>query len=688
MTLSYTTITGTFKDGGGKNLTGTAVFTPSCAVYDSAGTLLTADLAIQATIVDGVLNAADGTPLTLLATDNDGLAVEGRTGFWYWTVAVNVTGDKTTDTWAFFLPSDPDTVDLYALANTAAQPGGGGGDGAVASVDGRTGAVTLTDKYAQLADNLSDLPSASVARTNLGLGTAATHDADEFGGLQAWQFHVKNYGAVGDGKVINDAAITSGAATLTSASAGFTADDVGKAIMVNNAGQAVDSSHSGALITTITAVTNSTTAVLGTTASRTTSGASAVYGTDDTTAIQTAMQALGLSDEFTVKGHYAELLFDPRIYVLSTAATPGGDPAHLTYGNAQIPLPVVDVTGHSAKSTVVIKGTLDGSVLDFFHQQEPQLSGACLLSMIEVNAYDGTYGPPSVIGGPTITDPFDNHYDNILAVIDGIQVVCPFNPGQIAYDFDLVCQFAIKTASADVFASVESTPSLTTLPTNARGMALRVPTTGINDRCDIGSLSIEGYYYGMTVDEHIACQRVAVIYSNTAFYIPVEAASGSSKLTHAAWFGYASLEVTDYCVYAGDTGAGGSLFGIVIDVLDNEGAVTAHIYDPNNALTGRVNLLPSGSDSLPQTPLVTGAANLEVKSLAETLGAFTPDVPATTEDSDPIYRDVDYYVTSGTLTDLEVDGVSVGTPTQFRVPAGKVFTPTYSSTLDLVGVKS
>jgi hypothetical protein len=35
-------------------------------------------------------------------------------------------------------------------------------------------------RYAQLANNLSDLPSASVARTSLGLGTASTHAATDF----------------------------------------------------------------------------------------------------------------------------------------------------------------------------------------------------------------------------------------------------------------------------------------------------------------------------------------------------------------------------------------------------------------------------------------------------------------------------------------------------------------------------
>lgn len=99
------------------------------------------------------------------------------------------------------------------------------------------------------------------------------------------------YSARGDAKFISDAAITSGTPTLTSATASFTAGDVGKKVYVEGAGTA------GAMLaTTISAYVNSTTVTLAANASTTVSGATALYGTDDTTAIQTALTTAASSD--------------------------------------------------------------------------------------------------------------------------------------------------------------------------------------------------------------------------------------------------------------------------------------------------------------------------------------------------------------------------------------------------------
>jgi len=566
---------------------------------------------------------------------------------------------------------------------------GGGGDGAVDSVDGRIGIVTLTDLYLAQENNLSDLVDVDAARDNLELGTVATHAVGDFTQKPSWEFHVSDHGAVGDGKIITDATMSVSSPTLTSATAGFTSADVGKHIMINNAGLFADEDHCGALITTITAFTNSTTVTLANNAARNAVNQSAVYGTDDTAAIRSTMAAIQSADVFVDLPHHAEIVFDAKVYILATPPTPGylldGEE---TYGYAQIPIPVLDITSEGPKRTLVFRGaTSDNSTLDAFEQTVPQLNGACLLSFADtpVAPFDSTYHGPDIIGGPKIEDPFDAAYNNITCVFDALQIVAPANPGIIAINMGWQGQFAIKTCSINVFASSGGTPQLGEI-FNQNGMGLKVPVSGLNDRCDIDSLSIEGYYYGMTVDEHIAAQRIAIIWSKICMYVDPGTAQ-NNRLTHGAWFGYVSAEICDYCLFVPNAIDEGSQFPIVIDMLDNEGEVVAHIQDANNVLFGVVYLQPTGGQFRPVDTIVNGAGNLEIKSLIESRGAFTPALPATGVDSDPIYRDVDYYVTTGALTELSIDGVAVGIQTHFRVPSGKVFTPVYSS-VTVKGVKS
>lgn len=82
---------------------------------------------------------------------------------------------------------------------------------------------------------------------------------------------------VGTTRSVADAAITSGAKNLTSATAAFVAGDVGKGVTIAGAGSA------GALyVGTISSITNGTTAVLSVNAGTTVSGATAVIGTPTT----------------------------------------------------------------------------------------------------------------------------------------------------------------------------------------------------------------------------------------------------------------------------------------------------------------------------------------------------------------------------------------------------------------------
>ena len=145
--------------------------------------------------------------------------------------------------------------------------------------------------------------------------------------LDPHEVFLSHYGAKGDLKMGATATTTGGSAAVTLSDAALTSSDVGKTVVINQAGGGtVDCSWQ----TTISAVTSATTFTAATTAPATTTGAPYAYGTDDTGAFAAAIvagQALGVS-AFDV------VLDDVGYMVAGALQTSNGY-------NAQIPLPYI-----------------------------------------------------------------------------------------------------------------------------------------------------------------------------------------------------------------------------------------------------------------------------------------------------------------------------------------------------------
>lgn len=566
MPLNKVTITGTFDDGSGTALSGTAVFTPSQTVYFNGVPVVNASNPVSVAITGGALQAVQ-----LVATDNTGPEFLSQTGFWFWTVAITLNGVNQPG-FSFFLPHTPTTVDLYTLANT-------GSGGASLSLD----------------TNASDFQPLGVAAAG-NSGFAA--DGKHVHPYEPYQFLPEAYGAKGDGKIIGDATVTSGLlSTLTSATANFTSADTGKTIMLNG-GQG---NNAQPLITTITFV-NSTTVTLAAPASGALANASAIYGTDDVTAFNNMMTAIGTYATGASGNYHAQVILGNKFYCLVTPPPVASGIAGST--TCQVRLPSPNANGTTQKIVLDILGVGSADANMYFDSAIPNIQGSALVSMC-IPAYSpGTNPYPSVLGYQYAdTGGLTGGFANTKVFVSGLTVVIPFLGPQGAYDFRFLGGAGIGSASAMSFSAVAGSynnlPSLNGLGGQQGGssVGLFMPLTGNNDDCQIDSFAVEGFTYGINVTEHIAAKRLDAIYC----IVGIQCVGGGA---HGNWIGYYSAEVCTTAVQF----TGVSAFPLVIDYLDSEQISTWHIQDTQNALYGSV-LVHTNSGS---PPAVLGASHMRV----------------------------------------------------------------------------
>lgn len=397
-------------------------------------------------------------------------------------------------------------------------------------------------------------------------------------------------------------------------------------------------------------------------------GAVGDNSTNDQDAINDCIDA-AVTWATTDGNYYAEIVFSPgKTYVVSGATIKGGD----GQGNAQLPLPAVVTTGR--KLTLVLKGGKGSDSFAHWEQTVGQVANATVRTTLTGLSADGTWGAPSVFGTPTAgTYAAGNAFSNLRMVVDGVNVVAPFDPGIIAFDFQKAAQTKIINAGAFANAGPDGSPDLQTIPTNDLGVGLRASRNTNNAVCDVDTFACEGFYYGAMMGEHFTALRFLAVYCHTGLYI-----SCSGGQYHGGSIVYACIE---QCVDAIEADGGSSgTFPLTIGLLDTEIIDNVIINDTLDALTG----VAYWADTSAVSDMVSGAKNYKLISnmRADAPGAKTaPTVPATTVDLvNPFYRDCAVSVTGGTVTAIEVDDVATGlTAGTVIVPSGKKISLTYSS---------
>jgi hypothetical protein len=450
-----------------------------------------------------------------------------------------------------------------------------------------TGPYTLGGSTAgllQADNNLSDVDSPPAARTNLGLGSAATEAAsafDEAGAAAAAQaaaeasaaasfqplqpsiFLVSTYGARGDGRCVSDGAMAAGSAVLTSSSAQFGNVVAGMPVMVV-----------GAAPTGVTTLVTTAVSVQGngqiTLAATNTSGANLTgalvfWGTDDTAAIQrTINAALAYA-----AAHGSATVFFPGgggLYYVIAGALVTGSP---TLGNSQLTLGApVATTGNKISLTLEAPG--NGSALEHWQQTVPQLNGTTLVSFgvfassPAQSTSISTYGNPCVIGGPAQPAGFGvspGVFSNMLLTVRNLSVLTTHSLYGLTYsalDLSGIAEANLENFAYGTTATVPS--GAYEAPAQfANGLSIGVlmPANGNNDNNRCSNVSCHGgFTFAFFATEHTVCDRLTLLYCWSAL-CPVGLYYGSVGSTHAIHVQQASIEGCTNVVNFIGVGSGG-----------------------------------------------------------------------------------------------------------------------------------
>lgn len=404
-------------------------------------------------------------------------------------------------------------------------------------------------------------------------------------------------------------------------------------------------------------------------------------GTDDTSAINKAVYA---AYQYALTNGYAEVVFQPKCYLLSAAAsTPSYANSHTL---AQIAIPSND--GGTTKPIIKLKGSGGAWFNGNVSEGQP---GTVLMSTDQTGGtgYPGVYaagsaGSPAAIIGDDRNWAVGGATNNIMVVIEDMTIRQLDGSSNSWCDLGSCLTTQYLNVTCDVLTAAGALPSLPPNHTAALVMAqFRNDVPNVADR-----ISVAGAEYGIIVSEDCYVPYGVAEYCIVGLAPYGSSVGGGTYFAHPAQADYFFSFWCQFGLFA--YSAGGAFpapAAINVALLDYETtgsgtwASVFDISDTGNDLYGTVHSfrVDTGATGIAYALSIDGASNLKVVDNYRATGHIAVQVPAassetvvTDSNSNQVLRDVLLVVSGGTAVTVSIDGTSTGLSSgTFVVPSNK-----------------
>lgn len=525
---------------------------------------------------------------------------------------------------------------------------------------------------AQVAAQITQDPSSSLPALAVGGDTklvgnlTVTGTVNSTGGIGAWSFDVRAYGALGNGQVATDGTTTSGSNVLVcKTSAPFQPSDVGKSIQIKGA----LSSNATTLVTTITGYVSPSKVTLGANATATLSGTGLVlWASDDTAAIQRAINAAFAYGQTSGIGVVWIPPSTGLFYGIAGPLVAGGT----TKANGQLVIPIQPDTG--IKVELILLGATDGGATRHWHQAVPQMSGSTLVSFgvfanatAQTNALNAN-GSPACISGQTGANGYGTDallYNNVLLRLQNLQIYTTHSAN--GWGYGALNAHGLAACALENFGYGTTGTYAANDFSNPNGFSaglsigVLMPSAGNNDMNQMRNVLCHGgYTRGIFLTEHSDWSGGTVLYCWSGVCPVGNYGDGGSGVgaSHGVHLSQISIEGCNNqleIIAPGQSGIGPMISGS----FDTEGAST--IRDNSGGLAGACGVLHLKGNG-GSSPTVGAGTPLQIICDFQFPGpvASPPALTINTAIQNPYGRWANVTLQGGTVTSIQMGALMGG----------------------------